>query len=103
MPSITLRSGATFTGTEAEVAAFIKAMRIDLSGTSGYYYSESKEEWVPIVAMHSDHLKNAILKIYRAWVENLSKFPAVDLPKKIAEGPADSTLVALFTELAKRK
>jgi len=92
----TLKSGATVTGTPAQIAELLKT--VDGTDTSaGLYYSESKGAFLPIAEMYPRHIKNAMLKLYRQWTENLSHLDGTKLIKEIQAGTTDPTMISLIT------
>ncbi len=103
MAAITLPGGAKFSGTTAEVAEFMAKMGID-GATSGLYYSSSHDTWVPVSTMNPIYLKNALLKRYREWVDELSEVKDFsEFLNKLAAGPTDdAVLVMLLSELTRK-
>ncbi len=103
MATVTLASGAKFSGTTAEVTEFMAKMGVD-SAASGMYYSSTHDTWVPVSTMNIVYLKNALLKRYREWVEELSGVKdSVEFLNKLAAGPTDdAVLVMLLSELTRK-
>ena len=60
----------------------------DVLQREGYYYSETKQRWYKISNMASMHIKNAIVKYFRAFVEELrSSKDAESFLAAMDEGP----------------
>ena len=109
-----LKDGKSIEGTEEEIATLLTvtdgevlSLVSDFNeyGNEHVYKSESKG-FVIISKMESLHIKNAILKIYREWVERFHTddnfkdlYRFVDTVK---HGPASATFMAMLTELRKR-
>lgn len=75
----------------------------DFKGDGEYYFSESKKELIEINKMNKKYIINAFLKIYREWVQNLSKVKDLkELLEMIKNGPTDPVCVGLLSELMKR-
>ena len=106
--SVTLKDGTTFRGdTPSEV---IKAMHL-MNHPVGYahnpdtwYYSESKDRDVLIADMHDNYLKNALLKRYELWVEELHLWKGLrDVIDLVRQGPTDDPVfMGLYKEAVKR-
>lgn len=102
---ITLPNSLVVEGTPSQVEEVARKFGYSLTSVrdGNYYYSESKREWIRIADMNTLHIRNALLKIYGAWVEEqrLCKDPQ-ELYRKIVNGPSDPTLVKLLAELSRR-
>lgn len=97
---ITLKDGMTLEGTEEQIISTME--RLGLSGDGMFYRSESKG-LVLIKEMQSLHLRNAILKFYKEWLDELYKLPEPkDVVKAILDGINDPTWIAMVEELSKR-
>lgn len=98
-----LANGVVLTGPAHEIAAVAKALGAPLEG-DGLHYNSSSRGLVKISEMSTQHIKNAIRKRYRAWVDALdTNVPAAELSATLATGPrADVTLLGLLSELKKR-
>jgi hypothetical protein len=104
MATIKLASGATFTGTTSEVEDFAKKMGIPIDGKNDlFYYSKSKDEYLWIPSMATEHIRNAILVHYRGWLDELQKAAPKPFIDALVNGPAsDPVLVRLMKEMVKR-
>lgn len=100
MSKLTLPSGATIEGTPEEIAVILEKTDT-LAHLEGFYLSESKG-YVSISEMHPIHLRNAVVKKYRAWVNELSLDPAVCIDS-IRDGIDDKEFIELCVELGRRK
>lgn len=91
----------TLEGSEADVLEALKFLGIK---REAYMYKSESRGWLAISEMQSDHLRNAMLKIYQQWVNSLH---AIKEPKKlvsaIVDGCDDPTFTAMVVELSKRK
>lgn len=100
---VKLTSGAVLNGTAEQIGVVLKAIGETGIGNGKYYFSESKGP-VLIAEMNSIHLRNAILKFYSAWIENLHKeSDPKKVVAKILAGIDDPTWIAMVKELNKRK
>ena len=71
------------------------------------WYRSTSRGWVRIKEMHANHLRNAILKLYRQWLDSLSFKPGEvvsnsEFYKAMEEGPKNVTLAAMIVELKGR-
>ena len=99
MAKVTLPNGVTVEGTAAQITEIAKT----LGYPSTMFYSSSTQGLVAITGMAKPHLKNAVIKLYREWVEALSKTDDVTFLKRMEQGPADNAvLVAMLEEFGKR-
>lgn len=96
---VTLDNGITITGTEEQIREAITKL-----GKTEELYTSSTGDVIPIKTMASPYVRNAILKCYRNWVENLRGLSMTDreLLKILSEGPTDKTLLSLLSELTRR-
>lgn len=97
----TLPNGATLEGTPDVVNSMLEKLGVAEDGV--HYRSETKG-LIPISTMDTRHIRNAILKIYRNWVDGLrevSDEQFVDALRKGA-GSGNITLLALVKELTSR-
>ena len=63
--TVTLPSGTRITGRVEEVRKTLKSLGLDPTRflhSSGFYYSESRREYIAITEMNTTHLRNALLK-----------------------------------------
>lgn len=98
---ITLANGMILEGTDEQVVSVMEKMGV--SGDGIFYRSDSKG-LVLIKEMQSLHLRNAILKIYKEWIDSLYVLPEPkDVVNKILEGITDKTWIAMVEELNKRE
>ena len=67
----------------------------------GYYLSASKG-LIPIKSMNSRHIINAIVVLYKAWLDKLNKLKAGEFREAVMTGPTDPQLRALLKELVAR-
>ena len=97
-----LPNGLSMEGTPEQIKDVLASLGFKGIGDGTYYYSESKGP-VLIKDMNSVHLRNALLKFYKEWVDELHKEinPKV-VVKFIIDGINDPTWVAMLQELYKR-
>ena len=90
---LTLKSGAVVEGTGDEIAALlskgVEPAVSDLEDSLLFYRSDSKGAFLPIATMDINHIRNAMLKRYREWAENLRDLWGDELVETIAAGPVD--------------
>lgn len=100
---ITLPNGAIVEGTVDQINVIAKAYGIKDAFDPAQYYHSDHKGWILIATMDTNHIKNAMLKMYRTWVTNLSTVENTrDLVLQMRNGPSDKTFTALLTELTKR-
>jgi hypothetical protein len=98
--TVKLENGTVISGTSADIAAILE--KVGGKRVGGFYHSSSKG-LIPISTMHTNHIMNALRKIYRNWVNDLSRVTEPDdLLKMLREGPKDGELLDLIGELVKR-
>jgi hypothetical protein len=84
MSKLTLPSGSVIEGTPAEISSILA--KVDtLSHLPGFYRSESKG-YIAIKDMHPLHLRNAIAKTYRAWVDELNELTPYHFIRAVKDG-----------------
>ena len=106
MDNITINvDGLSIEGPYDKVVEILRKTGRNSNILKRYYYSSSKCEWIPYDTMNTKHIFNALLKEYRAWVQELSKLrdenPRV-LLQSMSRGPDTETFKALLTEYVKR-
>lgn len=98
-----LKSGAWIEGTQEQ----INAVRVSLGEfiPDGRHYNSSSRGIVLISNMETTHLRNAIRKMYREWVESLDNtLSNHDFVLRLRSGPnTDITLLGLVAELQRRR
>jgi hypothetical protein len=88
-------------GTPEELAAILG--KVDtFSRLPGFYRSESKG-YIAIADMHPNHLRNAIAKKYREWVNGLKDLHPYEFIEAVRNGIDDPEFIELCTELAQRR
>jgi len=104
MVTVTLENGMVLRGTPEQVMEVVKGLGFKTPVDLRKYYNSESKGWIKISDMETTHLKNAILKMYRAWVLELAKIeePAV-LVKAITDGIADMTWGAMLIEYSRRR
>lgn len=94
-------NGVTFEGTKEDVRSILEATGQVEKGTP-YYYSHSRG-MVKVSDMHTAHVMNALLKIYRQWTTDLSnETDPQKLARMIHMGPESLDFANLFRELKRR-
>lgn len=98
-----LANGVVLTGPAHELAAVAKALGAPLEG-DGLHYNSSSRGLVRISEMSTQHIKNALRKRYRAWVDAMdTNVSASEFAAMLHTGPrSDVTLLGLVAELKKR-
>lgn len=101
--SIKLASGVVLTGPSDEVIKLAKNLD-DTIRLDQYYFSQSRGEYIRISEMNTVHLRNAVLKMYAEWVEDLrSALSPRDFAAAIYTGPTDPVLINMVRELTHRE
>lgn len=67
----------------------------------GLYYSET-HGWLSIRDMHTNHIRNALLKQYRAWFSTLSSLNDRELLEALRSGPTEAVFIELLKEFVSR-
>lgn len=102
---LTLKDGRVIEGTPDELARIINSANLDVVlgkyGNKIYYKSESKG-LVEIKNMNEIHIRNAMCKIYREWVEGLNKLEPAEFLTQLSSGLTDETFISLAVELARK-
>ena len=104
---LTLKDGKIIEGTSDELLRLLNSshnLRTDVKfgkyGNKKFYLSESKGV-VEIASMNEVHIRNAMCKIYREWVEGLNKLEPAEFLKQLQFGLTDDTFLAMAVQLAK--
>jgi hypothetical protein len=91
----TLRDGTIIEGTVEQVQTIIA--KIDGKFDPNQWYHSDSKGWVQISTMDAQWLRNALLKMYREWVANLSNDRDFhSLVRSLRNGPNDPTFTALL-------
>ncbi len=99
MAKITI-GGVTLEGPTHEIAQIAKSMGTTLAPDK--YYNSDSRGMLLITEMQTAHIRNAMLKMYRAWTEDLSGLKGIHLVGALRNGNDNPTFLALLTEYVKR-
>lgn len=96
-----LPNGVAIEGTPEKVSQVAKQLGYTVN-FRGFYLSET-HGLVEIGKMDTRHIQNALLKIYRTWVQDLSALKDNrELLNALRDGPNSVEFTDLLVELAKR-
>lgn len=96
-----LPNGVAIEGTPEKVSQVAKQLGYTVN-FRGFYMSET-HGLVEISKMDTRHIQNALLKIYRAWVQDLSSLKDNrELLHALRDGPSSAEFIDLLVELTKR-
>jgi len=103
MPRITLTTGVVVEGEGKALYDTLRALGVHLLDDGRHYVSESKGIIV-IKDMPTPHLRNAIFKQYREWLESVatSKDSDAVVLHHLEAGPQHKTMLGLVEEFTKR-
>ncbi len=91
----TLRDGTIIEGTAEQVNRILKSVGEGFD--PNFWYESESKGWVQISTMDSQWLRNALLKMYRAWVADLSNIKDFHmLVRALRNGPDNPTFTALL-------
>jgi hypothetical protein len=94
-------NGRMVSGTASEIAKILAEVERKTEG--GTYFSDSKSEEMYIADMDTNHIRNAIRKMLRQWVEQLVNTVDNEVFVEDVEcGLQDETLDNLLAELKNR-
>lgn len=102
--NVRLPNGSVITGKAEAVRATLNGLGYDANNylnERGFYYSDSRGEYISITSMNTTHLRNAILKAYVEWLETLKSLNNKELFRNLVLGPIH--LTPLINELINRK
>lgn len=98
---VVLSDGTRITGNYAHIQQLLSNhYGISLAFNTNEWYLSDSKGWVKISDMATPHIKNAIVKRYAEWVENLKVQGLDDFCDSLTNGPTD--LAGLVAELATR-
>lgn len=99
-----LPNGMVLEGTEIQVRSTVRALGLDANRlVEGQYYDSASRGPILIEDMDTNHIRNAILKLYREWVSSLYHISDTRaVVSAIINGNPDPTFRALVVELSKR-
>lgn len=101
MVKVVLPNGIEVSGTAEQIKDTLT--KLGYSGNDGIYYMSKSKGLLKISEMHTGHIRNAMLEIYREWSESLSKLSEKDLLTALSRGPVDNiTFLAMLKEYANR-
>jgi hypothetical protein len=93
--------GKTVCGTANDIAQILAEVERKTEG--GTYFSDSKNEEMYIADMDTNHIRNAIRKMLRTWVEQLVNTADNELfVEEVECGIVDETFDNLLAELKNR-
>lgn len=98
--TVTLPDGTVISGTQNQVNSVMKAMGLFVP--DGVHYKSSHLGIVRIVDMETNHLRNALMKLYRDWLTEVAKQPNTEMLRMLQEGPRSVTVLAMVKELRNR-
>lgn len=94
-------NGRMVSGTASQIAEILAEMESKTEG--GTYFSDSKNEELYIVDMDTNHIRNAVLKYLRNWVDGLRNTADCELfVEEIECGLVNETFDNLLAELKTR-
>ena len=96
-----LSNGSVISGTPEQVLDM--ARKLGVSVDESLFYNSSTHGRVLITGMGTNHIKNAMLKLYRDWAATLNSLSDKDLVKALQNGPSDKVFLNLLTEFIKRQ
>jgi hypothetical protein len=101
---VTLSNGVTIEGDQLQVKELLTQLGYaNTLGTKQVYFSATKGP-ILIKDMETTHLRNAILKYYQEWVNELHKVKnPKEIVNKILDGITNETWQAMLTEYSRRK
>lgn len=98
---VILENGATIEGTGETIKEILSLMGEYKDKV--LFYNSSSRGTILISEMETTHLRNAILKGYKEWVDSLHKiFDVRELLSQFANGCEDPTWLALVEEYSTR-
>ena len=97
---VTLKNGSILEGTLDQITSTMRALGEEMKMT-GWYHS-STHGWVEIRRMSDSHLRNAMLKVYREWVNSLSGLSDLQLINALRSNCTDETFISLLAEFITR-
>lgn len=102
MLTVKLPNGLTLTGTSEQVLDTARKLGYTNIGADGIHYVSESKGIVRIADMDTRHVRNAMLKLYRGWSDNLATLNDRELLRALQEGPNDATFRALLLEFVRR-
>lgn len=101
--TIKLPNGLEITGEPDVVMAALEKQGYTMESVvpDGYYMSASKG-LIKISQMNSRHIINAVMVMYRRWLDGSEKLSVGEFRKKILQGPDADQLRSLMQELIRR-
>jgi hypothetical protein len=108
MIKITLPNGLTVEGTPEQVNQVATGLGFGYGSVvnvnPSLYYSSDSKGLVRIDGMELHHLRNAVLKMYKEWVDSLYKITDTqELVRNIVNGNENKTFIAMIKEIQRRK
>jgi hypothetical protein len=100
----TLRNGATLEGTPDQIVAVARSLGETVNFDDGLHYLSATRGLMLIRDMDLNHLRNALVKRYAAFVATLESKNGKTHAQVCSEiqSPSDKTLVGLMAELTRR-
>ena len=90
----TLPNGVTLEGTIEQIRTIAKTLGYTVNFQG--YYESSTRGLVKIADMETSHIRNAMSKLYREWVAELTALSNTDLLNKLASGPDTEVFIQLY-------
>ena len=100
---VTFENGMILEASPTQVAEMAKLLKVrnPLDG-DGIHYNSISRGVIKISDMTTEHIANALCKMYRNWAQDLSGLRNRDLLSALSNGPNNKTFMGLITEYAKR-
>jgi hypothetical protein len=102
--TVTTETGVKIVGPADAVRQLVGTVAFDGAVNHDEWYHSSSKGFIRIKSMASQHIKNAMLKIYDNWMTSLrmAKTPG-EFTKLLESGPKDAdTILGLAKELGRR-
>lgn len=100
---IKLSNGVILEGTAEQLKEFTAKLELYEGLGTDTMYNSSTHGMIEISKMQTDHIRNAVLKIYKEWLNSLYTIKyAYTLAEKLTTGPDYPTYIGLLKELYKR-
>lgn len=100
MLEITLPNGVRVSGTASSVFAILEGLGISIDN---YYYNSDTNGRILISDMNTYHLKNAILKKYKVWLDTIRSMSIEEAVEVLVERSLPSQLNHMISELNRRR
>lgn len=98
---VTLHNGLVVEGDSTVLTQFVATLP-NVYVDDGVHYNSESRGIISISTMADEHIRNAFLKLHRAWVQELENSTGSEFTQKAKQPPSPKTCAAFLKTLSER-